>query len=206
MEIDEIDIAKPLLRMLRKIYPQAEIVWVQTSMVRGYLLLALKEGASFRFKCTHCGECCQALEFPLSKNDIERLRDFIGEKELRKKIEPTIFSFLTPEGNLKRLPGYKIKRRNGYCVFWDGDSCSIYEHRPWACRMYPIVFLPLAPEGYFYLDISCPGILSGKEYRLEEYLKEMKVNYETLEERIEGVQEVARSIIKQAIMRRIRSL
>ena len=70
------------------------------------------------------------------------------------------------------LNGYKIlKNRNGKCVFLKKGKCSIYEHRPVGCRLYPVVidvetFEPL-------IDDECPNYnyfqktLSNKKIVLE---------------------------------------
>jgi uncharacterized protein len=38
--------------------------------------------------------------------------------------------------------GFKILKNSsaGRCVFHDGSKCTIYEHRPKGCKLYPVIY------------------------------------------------------------------
>lgn len=75
------------------------------------------------------------------------------------------------EDDVKRIEGLGFKRdyfartgrdgvlvlknkSDGLCVFHDGSRCTIYEHRPEGCRLYPLVWSPRL--GRATLDTYCP--------------------------------------------------
>jgi Fe-S-cluster containining protein len=81
-----------------------------------------------------CGECCRRLLIEVGLDDAER--------EPRIKEAEPIYEHprLTASGK-KELIGYLLNRfdEDGYaCRFLDQSTnlCSIYETRPWACRVF----------------------------------------------------------------------
>lgn len=84
-----------------------------------------------------CSVCCHETEMELTLEDIDRIsalgrRDFMVEKN-----------------------GSRILRNiDGHCIFLDGNDCTIYEHRPKGCTLYPLVMS--MPERRPVLDEDCP--------------------------------------------------
>ena len=74
----------------------------------------------------------------LSNADIERI------KELR---------FDTKFFVRKNRGWLQLKNNNGRCIFHDGISCSIYEHRPEGCKLYPIIYDK--DKNYAVFDEDC---------------------------------------------------
>ena len=69
------------------------------------------------------------------------------------------------------------------CQFLSDKGCTVYEDRPWSCRMYPLGFAsqksPLNPDGEeFYYKMEedkCKGHGLGTEISVGEYLETQQV-------------------------------
>ena len=48
----------------------------------------------------------------------------------------------------------QLKNRDGRCVFHNGIKCSIYDHRPEGCQLYPVIFDK--DNNCAILDEECP--------------------------------------------------
>jgi Fe-S-cluster containining protein len=48
----------------------------------------------------------------------------------------------------------QMKNAHGRCAFHTGEYCSIYDHRPEGCRLYPVVYN--ADRRCAILDAECP--------------------------------------------------
>ena len=109
--------------------------------------------ARLRWSCTRCGRCCRDAEdwerrVLLLDSDVKRLEE-TGAKE---------FSDPVDEGRFKAV----IRKRDGVCVFYGGDRCTVYEERALLCRMYPFY---VEREGDVYVigaDPACPGVDGGE--------------------------------------------
>ncbi len=98
-----------------------------------------------KFRCLEdCGLCC-SYKVALLPEDIRR----IVEKGYRKDE----FSD----------NGFLLKKR-GYCVFLGKDlKCKIYNDRPAYCRSFPFY----VEEDGIDVNLSCPGIGKGNEFKIE---------------------------------------
>lgn len=72
-----------------------------------------------------CIKCCVETEMPLTETDIKRISG------LGYKLE----EFTVRDG--KR---FKLKNKNGKCVFLTENGCKIYNYRPEGCRLYPLIY------------------------------------------------------------------
>ena len=70
------------------------------------------------------------------------------------------------------------------CPFVDTEKgCTIYENRPWACRMYPVGLAspkesesPINEEFYFILkDPICEGFKENKDWTIEQWLDDQGI-------------------------------
>ena len=86
-----------------------------------------------------CIQCCLDTKMILSYQDIERIK--------RLGFDTNFF--------VTRRDGWlQLKNRDGRCVFHNGIKCSIYDHRPEGCRMYPVIFDK--DNNCAILDKECP--------------------------------------------------
>ncbi|MGI9538255.1 MAG: YkgJ family cysteine cluster protein [Desulfocapsaceae bacterium] len=98
-------------------------------------------GEMFSFLChdrvscfTHC---CRELELALSPYDVLRLRHATGLSSTALH-ERYIIEELDPEEIFPRFYLTMVDDGKASCVFVNDDGCSIYQHRPGACRTYPL--------------------------------------------------------------------
>ena len=110
-----------------------------------------------KFRCTGCGNCCKATIVMLTDSDVRRIvegtgmapREFVRffrENELTmSKRHPFWIRFANRQATMALRWG---RQR---CIFLDReDRCTIYEHRPLACREHP-----------FTITVSNRGAVEG---------------------------------------------
>jgi len=128
---------------------------------------------SFRFLC-HEGlecfnRCCRDINIFLSPYDVLRLSrklglktsDFLKDYVLR----------LQPEGG---FPVVLIKMREDadlQCPFLTGQGCSVYNERPWSCRMAPVEIRGDNRYGFAFDSNHCRGLLETREWTVDEWMK-----------------------------------
>jgi Fe-S-cluster containining protein len=117
--------------------------------------------------CENCTKCCENKMFaPLILDDIKKVYKFFP-----------IFIIFIP--NPKLVIPLSL---NKHCPYLKNNKCSIYEHRPPACKIYP--YSPW--YGEILLDLSCEGIgIKGEKLPLT--LNEFK-NSKFYDERIENIE------------------
>lgn len=116
------------------------------------------------FECRRNGRCCY-LWVELDKVDYDRIIAHAKKNNIQREV---IF---------KRGDKHWVAHTKGSaCVFLEktseGNTCSIYDIRPTACRLYPVI-----PEGeVLRLDIGCSSCLNTKQgMNLTEYLQSQGV-------------------------------
>jgi hypothetical protein len=88
--------------------------------------------------CTGCGNCCRSLDVYLREDDAQRLAH---------GIDVAVDDIITRYVDRENMPSHDAthtewgKFRHSPCAFLRGNRCSVYEHRPFSCRAYP-VFTP----------------------------------------------------------------
>jgi len=146
----------------------------------------LSRDDKFTFKC-HPGvpcynECCADINIFLTPYDIIRLKNNLGITSDEFLKQYTISPF---DQNLK-YPVMLLKMRDDEkksCHFVAEKGCTVYEDRPWACRMYPVGLASpgenheeLDKEFYFLLEeSSCKGHLEKNEQSISEWLKDQGI-------------------------------
>ncbi len=94
-----------------------------SSWIRG-VEAAIRDGAASRVPCEGCTACCRAHQFvPVAPDEADTLARV-----------PEELLFPAPGGP----PGHRVLPHDeqGHCPMLVADRCSIYEHRPRACRTY----------------------------------------------------------------------
>ncbi len=120
-------------------------------------------------KTFHCIHCCKKTLMFLSLDDIKRIKELGFSHE-----------FFVDE-----VDGWlQLKNKNGLCVFHDGSSCTIYDHRPYGCQLYPVIYD--ADNDCAIIDEECPH---GKYFSLT---KSIEKELFSLVDRIEGERQDAK--------------
>jgi Fe-S-cluster containining protein len=128
----------------------------------------LAEGESFEFTC-HPGvpcfnSCCADVNIVLTPIDVLRLARRLG-MNTREFLETHTSNPITKDLKIPMVM-LKMTTEDGKpCPFVGDQGCTVYEDRPWACRMYPLAMaIPPAragedPEPVFFVfeDDHCKG-------------------------------------------------
>ena len=111
----------------------------------------LAEGETFAFTC-HPGvpcfnSCCADVNIVLTPLDVLRMARRLGMNTLE-FLETHTSNPITKDLQIPMVM-LKMKDADGKpCPFVGDEGCTVYEDRPWACRMYPLgMALPPARAG-----------------------------------------------------------
>lgn len=146
----------------------------------------LNKESKFKFNChknISCfNQCCSDVNIFLTPYDIIRLKN-------RLKISSQEFLdnyTLIPIDEKQNHPIVMLKMNNDKektCPFVGKKGCSVYEDRPWSCRMFPLGVaspkdIDKNGEGEFYFILEEPVCMGYKEDRslsVEDWIKEQNV-------------------------------
>jgi Fe-S-cluster containining protein len=108
---------------------------------------ALGPDEVFRFECgpdVACfGACCRNKRLPLGPYDILRLRRALNLSSTQVLERYADLGMDAPSG----FPALTLRLEpDGRCPFIGPDGCGVYEHRPAACRLYPLA-RAVKPQG-----------------------------------------------------------
>jgi Fe-S-cluster containining protein len=126
----------------------------------------------FFFKCgpavTCFTQCCQDITIVLTPYDVIRIKralaifsdEFLDQYAI----------IIKKENRLIPLVVLKMNEDDKRCPFVSHEGCTLYDDRPWACRMYP---LDMNDDGTFRLITNasrCLGLGEKEEWRIGEWL------------------------------------
>ncbi len=146
----------------------------------------LNRESKFQFRChkdINCfNKCCTDVNIFLTPYDIIRLKNHlhISSQEFLDK-----YTFL-PIDEKQNHPVVMLKMEqdeNKSCPFVRDSGCSVYEDRPWSCRMFPLGVASPKENGTtgdeeFYFILDEPVCQGHKEQRLqtvEEWMEDQEV-------------------------------
>jgi len=130
----------------------------------------------FQFHC-HPGvacftRCCRNVNIFLSPYDILRIKKRLGIPSEKFLKQYTLS--LIPETS--GFPVILLKMRDDQdktCPFVRPEGCSIYEDRPWPCRMFPLDQSEANSGFHFAAQPSfCLGMVEDREWTVKEYLED----------------------------------
>lgn len=146
----------------------------------------MKADDDFRFACgpnLPCyNRCCADVNIVLTPYDILRLKNRleISSEEFLEKYT------LLPFTKEQRLPVVLLRMNDDEgktCPFVREAGCSVYEDRPWACRMYPVGAASpkdeeqQGPAFYFLVkDEVCKGFEQARTWTVREWMKNQGVD------------------------------
>jgi Fe-S-cluster containining protein len=132
-----------------------------------------------KFRCTDCGNCCTDTLVPVTHLDLLRMQKGLGLKageiveffkgsEFEDEGEGLQFVELDMGPRVMCLKKrFEEKEERESCKFYRDQRCSVYEHRPVTCRVWPFT-LSLDKEGKRVKGLSindslpCPFELDGE--------------------------------------------
>lgn len=159
------------------------MIEAQHSYIPEDRLELLEFGTRFRFGC-HPGvkcftECCRDLRLMLTPYDTLRLKGFL-ELSFSSFIDCyTSLEFREPSGFPMLYLNMKDNERRS-CPFVTPYGCSVYDARPSACRMYPVVratryndMHKILIETFFMIkEDHCLGFCEPHLWKIEEWLSD----------------------------------
>jgi uncharacterized protein len=131
----------------------------------------------FRFRCApgiSCfTECCGDVVIALTPYDVLRLKNALG---LPSQDFLDSYTIIIPkEKKLIPLVLLKMGESDKRCPFVTVEGCTVYEHRPWPCRMFP---LDVNDDGTFSIISGakrCRGVEENEGRRVSDWLIEQGV-------------------------------
>lgn len=163
---------------------QREIQKLKETILKEYPRLSKSD--KFKFAC-HSGvscfnECCGDVNIFLTPYDVLRLKNALGISSQDFLDKYTIL----PIDENQKLPVVLLRMQDNEkktCFFVGKQGCTVYNDRPWACRMYPLGLASpgessaqLNEEFYFILKESiCQGFKEDKEQTVEEWVSDQGI-------------------------------
>ena len=131
----------------------------------------------FNFQCSpgiSCfTQCCRDVTIALTPYDVVRLKKAAGLSSEEFLDRYTIT--LTKENKLIPLVVLKMNEEDKKCPFVSEKGCTVYEDRPWACRMFP---LDMNDDGSFRIiadQSKCLGLKDPQVWQIGEWLVDQGV-------------------------------
>ncbi|MFP3869344.1 MAG: YkgJ family cysteine cluster protein [Syntrophobacteria bacterium] len=155
----------------------------QTDDKRG--LTVLRPDDSFRFACHHgldCfTRCCRDITIFLTPYDIIRMKNALDMSSEDFLESYTVYLISDTSG----LPVVTLKMNDDEersCPFVTPEGCTIYQDRPWSCRMYPLqpestkITESKGREYYSLMDVPfCQGLAEDRVCTVRDWLAEQGV-------------------------------
>jgi len=146
----------------------------------------MKKTDKFSFAC-HPGvscfnKCCNDVNIFLTPYDIIRLKNRLGISSSEFLAKYTI---LPIEENLKHpIVMFRMNDETLNCQLVGEKGCTVYEDRPWSCRMFPVgIASPKdsseEPESEFYFLLEesvCEGFKDGRDWTIGEWMEDQGVD------------------------------
>ncbi|MEW5984701.1 MAG: YkgJ family cysteine cluster protein [Acidobacteriota bacterium] len=155
---------------------------VQAHILRDLPRMTLDDRFTFRcdrgLECfTHC---CADVSIVLTPYDVLRMKRALGIDSSEFLQKHTISPFTKDQ----KFPVVLLKMNDESkaCPFVGPGGCSVYRHRPWACRMYPLgaaeprQSTPDDRAFHFLLrEALCQGHGQGREYTVREWIEDQGI-------------------------------
>jgi len=146
----------------------------------------LSSDSKFKYSChkgLSCfGKCCGNVNIFLTPYDVLRMKRALGissEEFLGKYTLSLILQDQQIPVALLKMGDDEDKR----CPFVNTEGCTIYQDRPWACRMYPLGLASskAEAEGEEFCFIAddeslCLGFKEDKEWTVKEWFEDQEVD------------------------------
>jgi len=140
------------------------------------------ENDRFKFSC-HSGvrcykECCANVNIFLTPYDILRMKNRLGISSEDFLARYTLLPFTEKQ----QVPVVVLKMLDDegkHCPFLGSGGCTVYEDRPWSCRMYPLGLASPKENGgtgeeefYFLMqEEDCCGFEEDRQWTVRQWLE-----------------------------------
>lgn len=153
-------------------------------------------GRTIRFQCRPglpCfNTCCKDVNIFLSPYDILRMKNRLDTSSTT-FLEKHTRTLLPGAGKIPIIQ-LTMREEDNQCPFVTPEGCSIYEDRPWACRMYPLDKCEETGEYSFIVsEDRCLGQKEPKEWVIQDWFHDQGLApYEVMDERFKIVTQYPR--------------
>lgn len=86
-------------------------------------------GVEEQIDCTQCANCCREMDVEVSTAEVTAIAAHLG---MRVEDALRLYTRFDPHAQERTLA-----KKDGACVFLDGNLCMVYEARPRPCREFP---------------------------------------------------------------------
>lgn len=164
----------------------------------------------FRFLCHEklaCfNRCCRNINIFLSPYDVLRM-----SRKLGLCTGDFLYQYTTTlQSTASGFPLVLIKMQaeaDLACPFVTSEGCSIYDERPWACRMAPVEIRGENRYGFAFDSSHCLGLLEDREWTVDQWMANQgHDNYSQLEEGLESIPQGLKFTGLSALDQHIREL
>lgn len=132
---------------------------------------------TFQFNCSSGAvcftRCCQDVTIVLSPYDVLRLKNALGISSDDFLEKHTLI--LQKKDRLIPMVVLKMNEQDKRCPFVSQDGCTVYNDRPWPCRLFP---LDMNDDGTFRIIAKptlCQGLKENQRSRISDWLIEQGV-------------------------------
>jgi hypothetical protein len=138
----------------------------------------LEKDSKIRFECRpglSCfTRCCRDVNIFLTPYDIVRMKNRLGIPS-HEFLETYTKTLMPPGGGIPVIQ-LRMREEDRRCPLVSEEGCTIYEDRPWSCRMYPLDWMG-DKGGYFFVvgQDRCKGREEPREWTVLEWLKTQEV-------------------------------
>ncbi len=152
-------------KSVAKIYGRNKLIKLQYTGALFLPVLILNREESFYFNCLRDSDCCLRREVSVLPEEFERISSFLDldKKQTFKQYFKINNDILVIKHNQKED-----------CIFLNRNlnSCKIYPVRPGVCRKYPMLY---TDKKSVEIEL-CPGCFGGKKIKVEDWIKENKID------------------------------
>lgn len=131
----------------------------------------------FQFRCAPgvpCfTECCRDVTIVLTPYDVLRLKNALGMSS--SEFLDAYSVVLSTERRLIPMVVLKMNEEDKRCPFVTKQGCTLYEDRPWPCRMFPLDMNDDATFGLITDASRCRGLREPSKQRIGDWLIEQGV-------------------------------
>ena len=163
--------------------PMKEIEDLKAEILKEYPRLGFED--KFCFKCgpeLECfNVCCSDVNIFLTPYDVLRMRKAVGIDSTAFLTKYTIVPF--DKNQILPVPLLKMRdTETKECFFVDKEKgCTVYEHRPWPCRMYPLgaaspgeIKYQETPFYFIMREEHCKGHAEDREWMVSDWLQDQE--------------------------------
>lgn len=126
----------------------------------------IRAPSKVKFECQRCARCCG--DTPHRGRIIYLLSDEVQRISKSTGLHPIEFS--SQISGLGKFD-YKMKKRNGVCIFLKNKACRVYGTRPRTCLLYPFMARKSNNSLIFEISDDCPGIGLGDKLTSYDFKK-----------------------------------